>query len=82
MQMMVGTTPVRFPGRGNTRPMMQNLGPGDIYFDNKPDVTPETGIQMAVGAIYEYPTDLQRGGGFVYMVSDQDNTDLRYITVG
>lgn len=82
MQITVGTTPVRFPGRGNARPMVQNLGPGLVYFDNRDNVSIETGIQMPVGSIYEFPTDLQRGGGYVYLVADQDDTDVRFMTVG
>lgn len=82
MQLSVGTTPVQLPLRGRSRPMMQNLGPGNIYFDNNIDVSVETGVMMAVGSVYEFPDDLQRGGGLIWFVADQDDCDLRFMSVG
>jgi hypothetical protein len=62
--------------------MLQNLGPGLVYFDNDPDVSIETGIQMSVGAVYEFPRDVSIGGGLVWLVADQDDCDVRSMRVG
>lgn len=80
MKLTVGATPVQLPYKGNVTPLLQNLGPGKVYFDNSPTVTTSTGIEMVVGAVYEWPGDLGGGGGIVWLVSD-GTSDVRVAKV-
>lgn len=82
MKISVGTSPVQLPYKGHVTPMIQNLGPGNVYFDAAPDVSISTGLMMTPGAVYEFPRDLSDGGGFIWLVADQDDCDVRIIRVG
>lgn len=82
MKIAVGTTPVQLPYKGHVTPMVQNLGPGVVYFDNDPNVSATTGIQMQVGAVYEFPGDLSGGGGLVWLVANSGTCDVRIMRVG
>jgi hypothetical protein len=82
MKLTVGTSPVMLPYKGHVTPMVQNLGPGNVYFDADQNVSASTGIQMQPGAVYEFPRDLSDGGGFIWLVADQAGCDVRIIRVG
>lgn len=82
MQLKVGTTPVQLPYKGHVTPMVQNLGPGNVYFDNDPTVSADTGVMMVPGAVYEFPRELAVGGGGVWLVADQVDCDVRAMRVG
>lgn len=78
----VGTTPVvldQATGRG--RPIIQNLGPGNVYFDSEPTVTASTGIRLVPGAAFEFATGVGVETG-LSVVADQANTDVRVIVMG
>lgn len=82
MMMTVGTVPVQVPVTGRQQPLIQNLGPGVIYFDSDPSVSATTGIKMDVGVVYEFPTDISEGVGALWLVADQAGCDLRWMQVG
>lgn len=82
MKLVIGTEPVMLPYKGHVTPMLQNLGPGIVYFDADPDVAPDTGIQMQVNTVYEFPRDLSNGGGGIWLVADTADCDVRIIRVG
>lgn len=78
-QITVGTTAVALTFSGRQQPVIQNLGPGIVEVDRDPALTFGTGIQIAVGAAYEFPGAL--GGSSdpdpVYIISDTIDTDVR-----
>ena len=82
MKLTVGTVPVRVPITARQRPLIQNLGPGVIYFDNAQTVSADASIKMDVGVVYEFPADLGEGVGALWVVADQAGCDLRYTQVG
>ena len=82
MKVTVGVVPTQLVSlTGQTTPVLQNLGPGIIYFDHDPAVTAATGLRLGVGDTYEFPRDLVVAGGLLYAVADVD-TDLRILVVG
>lgn len=66
-------------GRG--RIVFQNLGPGVIYFDADAVATTTTGLQLPVGAVYEFPVDTAAEVSLSF-ISTQASTDLRYVNIG
>lgn len=82
MQMIVGTTPVRVPVDMSVTPVLQNLGPGNVYWDGDPNVSATTGFKLTPNAAYEFARDLNQGAGSVYLVADAVNTDVRIVSVG
>lgn len=83
----VGTsTPVQLPMGGSATPLMQNLGPGTIYWANDPAVTvaagAHAGVALAVNAMYQFPSDLSGGAGAIYLISSASATDVRILAVG
>lgn len=80
MKLIVGIEPQQVPLDGSQAPMLQNLGPGTIYFDARADVAVGTGIELAVGDVYEFPDDLHNIGA-LFVVSTVADTDLRYMAV-
>ncbi len=82
MKITVGTTPVKLPYAGRVTPMIQNLGPGNVYFDSDQNVSSATGVMLNPGAVYESPRDISIGGGTVYLVADTAGCDVRTLRVG
>ena len=81
MQVSVGTTPVRLDVAGAATPLVQNLGPGDVYVDRADDVSDSTGVELAVGDVLELPRGVSSGGGPLYLVATESDTDVRYLEV-
>lgn len=77
----VAGTPVKLPGGHTGRPLIQNLGPDDVYFDRSETVTPSTGVKVEVGRDYELPTAPVKGGGPIWLVSS-GASDVRYFIAG
>jgi hypothetical protein len=82
VQATVGTTAVRLALPPNATPVVQNLGPGTLYFDTGNDVTVATGIRLPVGAVFEFVRDLSAVGGDLWLIADAANTNVRYLAVG
>lgn len=59
--------------------MLQNLGPGALYFDFASNVTATTGLKLDVGGAFELPRVSAETK--LYAVADQAATDLRYLVV-
>ena len=79
MKSIVGTTPIPLLGRiGQGRPLVQNLGPGKVYFDTDADVSVETGFELGVGAAFEFAEDSNVTPS-VYVVADTADTELRIV---
>ena len=77
----VGATDVvEFDMAGMTNPVIQNLGPGVVYFGIEPDVDDDTGVQLAVGAAYEFRR-VFGDGDVIYLISSQSATSVRTLVV-
>jgi hypothetical protein len=64
------------------QPIVQNLGPGILYVGtSSTDLTTE-GLQLPVGAVYEFPRNLVDGAGQVWIQASGANCDVRIINVG
>lgn len=63
-------------------PVIQNLGPGILYLGaTSTDLTTE-GIQLPVGAVYEFPAVVQEGAGAVWIQASGGTCDVRLLNVG
>lgn len=79
MRILVGTTAVQIPV-DRSRPVIQNLGPGDLYLDTDGDVDANSGLKLIPTAVYEFPV---AGAGMnVWVVATQASTDVRVIEIG
>jgi archaellum component FlaF (FlaF/FlaG flagellin family) len=72
---------------GSQQPIIQNLGPGDIYFNMSGiDVLTE-GIYipyLPAGVSYEFPATLVEAGGtlFIQVATGGASADVRIVNVG
>lgn len=82
MQISVGTTSVRLPVETTATPVVQNLGPGNLYVDHDSAVSAATGFKLVPNSVYEWPHDLSQATGDIYMVADAASTDVRILVVG
>lgn len=80
MQILVGTTAVPVAAGGRQRPVIQNLGPGNVYLDTQGSVTPSSGLKIPVGFTYEFPTSGSLDS--IFIIADQASTDVRIIAIG
>ena len=80
MRILLSTTSVQVPSAGRSRLILQNLGPGTVYFDTDGDVDTVSGIELAVGDIFEFETS--SGDDNVWVVATLPSTDLRVVEVG
>lgn len=81
-KLTVGTSAVNVTGvSGRGRPIIQNLGPGDIFFDSEPGVTADTGVMLPVGAAYEFSGTISSETGLSVIATEAD-TDVRVIVMG
>lgn len=79
-QMILGTTAQSLSG-GRGRPIIQNLGPGLVYFNTDAECTPTNGIQIEVGGSFEFVTQIG-DETIVSLIADTAGTDVRVITMG
>jgi hypothetical protein len=67
---------------GTTAPVIQNLGPGDLYVsDTNTDVTTR-GLYLPPYAVYEFPQVVVEGPGAIWLQALGGNCDVRIINVG
>jgi len=62
---------------GRQRLMIQNLGPGDLYLDETPEVTTETGVKIPPNCGYEASTPAANDDGF--WVISSGTSDVRFL---
>lgn len=67
---------------GSVRPIIQNLGPGTLYFGPFEDNLLTEGLLLPAGKAYEYPEALVVGANALWLQADGDDCDLRIILVG
>lgn len=80
MQIILGTTAQRIPG-DRSRPLIQNLGPGNVYVDTDGEVTAEEGFKLVPNATYEFPTPGGNSTG-IWIIADAADTDVRVVGLG
>lgn len=64
------------------RPIIQNLGPGNLYVGTGSADLTTKGLKLPVNAVYELPATLMEGAGTLYLRADGGNCDVRIINVG
>jgi hypothetical protein len=67
---------------GNQAPIIQNLGPGTLYVGSTSSNLTTEGLQLPVGAVYEFPTTMVEGAGAVWIQASGANCDVRILNVG
>jgi hypothetical protein len=66
----------------DSRPIVQNLGPGTLYLGTSPSNLASTGLELPEAAVYELPTVLVEGAGKIFLRAIGDDCDVRIINVG
>jgi len=67
---------------GTTAPVIQNLGPGDLYvYNSSTDVTTK-GIYLPPLAVYEFPEVIVEGPGQIFLQALNGTCDVRIMNVG
>lgn len=67
---------------GTMRPVIQNLGPGDLYLGTSNTSITSRGVKLPINAVYELPATLTEGAGQVWLAASGGNCDVRIINVG
>ena len=67
---------------GTMRPVIQNLGPGDLYLSTSSASITSKGIKLPINAVYELPAVLSEGAAQVWLAASGGNCDVRIINVG
>lgn len=80
----VGTSAVQVNPEAVAIPVIQNLGPGIVYIGRTSGVTTSNGMQIPVGAVYEWPVAIGAGGSSpdVYAIADTAGTNVRVLSAG
>lgn len=79
---LAANTPVDTGYTGSQQPIIQNLGPGNIYIGTSSANLSTTGLYLPAGAVYEFPATIVEGAGQVWIEADAGSTDVRIINVG
>jgi hypothetical protein len=82
MIIVAGQPAVKAPFSRTARPIFQNLGPGNLFFNTSAANVATNGIKLPVNAVYELPTALVEGAGEVWFVAVSENCDVRIVNVG
>lgn len=64
------------------RPVIQNLGPGDLYLGTGSADLVTKGLKLPINAVYELPATLMEGAGKLFLRADGGNCDVRIVNVG
>jgi len=75
-----GATQLNFSG--SQQPVIQNIGPGDLYVYSLNDSITTNGLKLSPGAVYEFPSTLTEGAGTVWVQALVGTCDVRTFNVG
>jgi len=67
---------------GTTAPVVQNLGPGDLYVYNQSTNVTTAGIYLPPFAVYEFPQVVIEGPGAIWFEALNGSCDVRIMNVG
>jgi hypothetical protein len=79
---LAANTPTNSGFSGTQQPIIQNLGPGNLYIGTSSTNLSTTGLYLPAGAVYEFPATLVEGAGAIWLEADAPDTDVRVINVG
>jgi hypothetical protein len=82
MILTVEAGPVNTGLDGTVRPIIQNLGPGTLYFGPFQNNLLTEGLVLPAGKAYEFPATLVEGSDSLWLQAGTDSCDLRIILVG
>lgn len=82
MNLSVEDGAVKLNFSSDSQPIVQNVGPGDLYLGTTGDDLIATGLFLPPFAVYEFPATLVDGAGAVWIQADGDTCDVRIINVG
>lgn len=81
MRVLVGTSTVDLGIRTRVMPIIQNLGPGDLFLNTDEPVTLENGIRLLEGEAMQFMTQSAQEAG-IWLVATEEDTDVRIISIG
>jgi hypothetical protein len=67
---------------GTNRPVIQNLGPGDLFVGNVSSTLLTEGIKLVPNAVYEFPENVVEGPGKIFMQASGATCDVRILNIG
>jgi len=67
---------------GTNQPVIQNLGPGTLYVGSVESNLTTEGLQLPVGAVYEFPEVIVEGPGAVWIQASGASCDVRILNIG
>lgn len=79
---LAANTPTNSGYSGTQQPIIQNLGPGNLYVGTTNTDLATTGLYLPAGAVYEFPKVVQEGAGAIWLQADAPDTDVRIINIG
>ena len=80
--LLAADTPTNSGYSNSQQPIIQNLGPGNLYIGTSSENLDTEGLYLPAGAVYEFPATLVDGPGQVWLQADAPDTDVRIINVG
>lgn len=80
--LLAANTPTNSGFTGTQQPIIQNLGPGNLYIGTSNADLSNNGLYLPAGAVYEFPATLVEGAGTIWLLADVADTDVRIINVG
>ena len=66
----------------SSRPIVQNLGPGNLYIGSKPDDLLTEGLKLEPKCVYEVPAPMVEGLIQLWMQAETTTCDVRILNVG
>jgi len=67
---------------GTQAPVVQNLGPGDLYVHNSNNNVTTEGLYLPPYAVYEFPQVVVEGPGAIWLQALNGDCDVRIVNVG
>lgn len=81
MNITVGTSAIQISAVGRQKPILQNLGPGDLYLGENDEVTADNGLKLGAGAVFEFSSAISMDDG-LWVIASEADTDVRYMLLG
>lgn len=81
MQVLVGTEVVDLGIRNRVLPIIQNLGPGDLFINTDEPATLTNGLRLKPGEAMQFMTPSAQEAG-IWVIATEADTDVRIISIG
>jgi hypothetical protein len=66
----------------SSRPIIQNLGMGNLYIGNSPNNLISEGLKLEPKCVYEVPAPMVEGLVYLYLQAETTSCDVRILQVG